>query len=131
MTTNFEELGFEVNYTLHPKFVVKSTGAGEFNGRNYKASLKIFTRNVTEKLNLKTQAQDEVIEEITFKIPCESNELAGDLLDVFRRYREKGQIVKILGDLPSQNREVLVLNDPMEFLSNDIKAKQQQDVKKG
>lgn len=118
---NFELVGFEVNYTLMPTFIVKSVGAGSFEGRNFDASLKVSARNVTERLNQKTGAYDEIEETITFKFPCETDAQAGDLLDVFRKIRSNGETVTLLGHLPNQNGDVLVSNNPMEFISKDIK----------
>ncbi len=126
---SYEEIGFEVVYNLHPKFTVKSVGAGDYQGTKYKASLKIVTRNVFERLNQKTQAYDEIIEDLTFKIPCETDEQAGDLLDTFRQFRAKGEVLKLTGNLPNSNNEVLVLDNPTSFVIKEIKDNK--DIKKG
>ncbi len=128
--SNYEDLGFEVNYNLHPKFTVKSIGAGTFEGRSFNASLKISTRNISERLNQKTGAYDEIEEKIVFKFPCENDTQAGDLLDTFRRFRSSGEVIHLKGNLPNQNGEVLVLNNVMEFISKDIKDSKTKDVKK-
>ncbi len=127
---SYEDIGFEVSYDLHPKFTVKSVGAGAFEGRSFNASLKISTRNVFERLNQKTGAYDEIEEKIVFKFPCENDSQAGDLLDTFRRFRSSGEVVHLKGNLPNQNNEVLVLNNVMEFISKDIKDLKSKEIKK-
>ncbi len=127
--SEYTKVGFEINYTLHPDFAVKSLGAGDFQGTKYPASIKIVSRNMFERLNQKTQAYDEIEEEITFKILCETDELAGDLLHTFRTFRRNGQIVHLKGGLPNANGDVIVLNNPNEFVIKDIKDNK--EIKKG
>lgn len=117
MATNVIQEGFTVNYQLGRGFTVKSVGAGAYEGRTYTASLKIGARNIFERLNIKTNVNDEIVEDISFKIPCNSDEEAGDLLDTFRAIRSSGEIVTLEGNLPNQNNEVLVLNDIKDFFN--------------
>lgn len=108
--------GFEIAYTLGKDYIVKSTGAGQMDGRNYGASVKISTYNLYEKDNLKTEAKDEVMEEVTFKIPCEHDSEAGALSDFLRQARKSKEVLVLIGSLPNQRGEVSVINTPREIL---------------
>lgn len=120
MSTNVVQEGFVVKYELSKNFTVKSVGAGSYEGRNYSASLKLSARNIFERLNAKTNVFDEIVEDISFKIPAETDEQAGDLLDIFRAVRSNGEVITLEGNLPNQNGEVLVLNELKDFLSRKL-----------
>ncbi|MBN2965184.1 hypothetical protein JWV37_10360 [Sulfurospirillum sp. T05] len=108
--------GFEVSYNLGRDYIVKSTGAGAMEGRKFGSSVKVSTYNLYEKPNEKTEVMDEVMEEVIFKIPCDSDAEAGALLDHFKQCRKTGQAISFSGSLPNQRGEVSVLNTVREIM---------------
>ena len=73
--------GFTVNYDLQEMGLIKPGGHGviESTGYAYKASLKIKTSNIIQEENEELGLVDKE-ELIEFKIPCESNVEATELI---------------------------------------------------
>lgn len=115
---------FDISYEVSDA-VIRTVGAGDYEGRKYSASLQLTCTNLYEQMNDKTGVFDEKIEEVVFKIPCEDDQIAGLLSKKFKENRKAGVVITLKGTLPNQNGQVMCTTTPNELLGTPLKIVEQ------
>lgn len=118
---------FETTYEVIDS-VIRTVGAGSMEGRKYSASVQMTSTNLYEKANDKTGILDEKIEEVTFKIPCEDDQIAGLLARKLKENRKNGVVITLKGTLPNQNGQIIVTTQPNELLGMPVKRVDKKQV---
>lgn len=93
---------FVTNYSVKAG-LVKSSIAGVINGNDYSSSVRIICINQYEKYNEKTAFDDESSIMVSFKIPCPSNEIAGEVAKAIKNtLRNSNTPLNFSGSLPTK-----------------------------
>lgn len=110
---------FVINYSVKAG-LVKSSISGTFNGNDFSSSVRIICSNNYEKYNEKTGFDDEISTLITFKIPCPSNEIAGEVAKAVKNtLRSSNTSLNFSGSLPSETNVVTVFTPYDTFLASN------------
>jgi hypothetical protein len=114
--------GFTLNYDLQELGLIKPGGHGDYNGKPYKASLKIKTSNIIQQEHEEMGLVDKE-ELLEFIIRCETNLEASELGKMFRILKSNGVVVHFSGSLPKYS-------DKSEYLKVDVLSTPEQLMKK-
>lgn len=95
--------------------VARATPAGNFNGLDYGASVRLTCKNLFSRKNEKTQSMDTIESEIIFKINCDDNLQAGRISTFLQDKILEQKVINFQGGIPDQNNQVIVLNSLSDF----------------
>lgn len=95
--------------------VARATPAGNFNGLDYGASVRLTCKNFFTRKNEKTQSVDTIESELIFKINCNDNLQAGRISTFLQNKIIEQKVIKFQGGIPDQKNQVIVLNALSDF----------------